>query len=272
MKGLLHRLAARATGTAVPIRSDARLPFGESSLGRHSSADIPQAFEEAPTIDTSAPPSQVPTATRTDSQSTSPRRTIDRSSQDPPASREHAHVTTIVEAHAPPPATARPAERTVTQPPGERTFPPGLPLPLVDSELTATANVVTSHEPTSSRSSALRQREPPVPTEAPRTSSEPSLLLPAEGSDLPTFRTVTPYLGPLTQQMSSLTSHMSPRQPTGRISMPQTPSNEQATEVHIHIGRIDVSSVREAAPPRRKAPAKPEPVSLDAYLAKRGRT
>lgn len=33
MKGLLYRLAARAAGTAVPLRSDARLPFGGGEFG-----------------------------------------------------------------------------------------------------------------------------------------------------------------------------------------------------------------------------------------------
>ena len=32
MRGLLHRLAARAAGSAVTLRSDARLPFGGGDL------------------------------------------------------------------------------------------------------------------------------------------------------------------------------------------------------------------------------------------------
>jgi hypothetical protein len=46
----------------------------------------------------------------------------------------------------------------------------------------------------------------------------------------------------------------------------------EPSEVHIHIGRIEVSAVHEAAPPRRPPAPRPLPMSLDAYLAKRGRT
>jgi hypothetical protein len=46
----------------------------------------------------------------------------------------------------------------------------------------------------------------------------------------------------------------------------------ELSEVHIHIGRIEVSAVHETAPPRRPPVPRPSPMSLDAYLAKRGRT
>jgi hypothetical protein len=46
----------------------------------------------------------------------------------------------------------------------------------------------------------------------------------------------------------------------------------EPSEVHIHIGRIEVSAVHEVAPPRRPPAPRPPPMSLDAYLAKRGRT
>jgi len=45
----------------------------------------------------------------------------------------------------------------------------------------------------------------------------------------------------------------------------------EATEVHIHIGRIDVTALREAAPARRRPAPAPAATSLDAYLAKRSR-
>jgi hypothetical protein len=46
----------------------------------------------------------------------------------------------------------------------------------------------------------------------------------------------------------------------------------EPSEVHVHIGRIEVSAVHEAAPARRPPAPRPPPMSLDAYLAKRGRT
>ena len=44
------------------------------------------------------------------------------------------------------------------------------------------------------------------------------------------------------------------------------------TEVHIHIGRIDVTAMPEAQAPRRSEPKVQAPLSLDAYLAQRGRS
>jgi hypothetical protein len=46
---------------------------------------------------------------------------------------------------------------------------------------------------------------------------------------------------------------------------------DEATEVHIHIGRIDVTAVREAPRVRATSSAKSPTLSLDAYLAGRGR-
>lgn len=46
---------------------------------------------------------------------------------------------------------------------------------------------------------------------------------------------------------------------------------EEPTEVHVHIGRIDVTAVAEPAAPRRRPAAAPALMSLDTYLAKRSR-
>jgi hypothetical protein len=44
---------------------------------------------------------------------------------------------------------------------------------------------------------------------------------------------------------------------------------EETTEVHVSIGRIEVTAVHEAAPPKRAAPRRPAPMSLDEYVATR---
>jgi hypothetical protein len=44
---------------------------------------------------------------------------------------------------------------------------------------------------------------------------------------------------------------------------------EETTEVHVSIGRIEVTAVHEAPPQRRPAPKANQPMSLDDYLAKR---
>jgi hypothetical protein len=50
-------------------------------------------------------------------------------------------------------------------------------------------------------------------------------------------------------------------------------AKNEPNEVHVHIGRIEINAVHESAP-RRPAPGSPAlvPMTLDAYLAKRGRS
>ena len=49
----------------------------------------------------------------------------------------------------------------------------------------------------------------------------------------------------------------------------QLPRSEETTEVHVNIGRIEVTAVQEAPPPRRPAPRTAKAMSLDEYLARR---
>ncbi len=44
---------------------------------------------------------------------------------------------------------------------------------------------------------------------------------------------------------------------------------EETTEVHVHIGRIEVTAMHEPAPAKPAAARRPAPMSLDDYLAKR---
>ena len=46
-------------------------------------------------------------------------------------------------------------------------------------------------------------------------------------------------------------------------------SAPQETEVHIHIGRIDVTALHEAPRAKARPRERAQPMSLDAYLAKR---
>jgi hypothetical protein len=49
---------------------------------------------------------------------------------------------------------------------------------------------------------------------------------------------------------------------------PALPRAEPA-EVHIHIGRLEVTALPEPQAPRRPARERTQPLSLDAYLAQR---
>jgi hypothetical protein len=46
-------------------------------------------------------------------------------------------------------------------------------------------------------------------------------------------------------------------------------TDEQPTEVHVHIGRIEVSAVHEAPPQKKSRPAARRSASLTDYLARR---
>lgn len=46
---------------------------------------------------------------------------------------------------------------------------------------------------------------------------------------------------------------------------------EETTEVHVSIGRIEVTAVQETPPPKRQAPVTAKPMTLDEYLARRQR-
>jgi hypothetical protein len=70
-----------------------------------------------------------------------------------------------------------------------------------------------------------------------------------------------------------------PRAPTASASIDnqgRLPAGtiEETTEVHISIGRIEVTAVHEPAPAKPAAARRNAPMSLDDYLAKRhgGRT
>jgi hypothetical protein len=70
-----------------------------------------------------------------------------------------------------------------------------------------------------------------------------------------------------------------PRAPTASASIDNqgrlsAGSIEETTEVHISIGRIEVTAVHEPAPSKPAAARRNAPMSLDDYLAKRhgGRT
>ncbi|QID17622.1 hypothetical protein G3580_08175 [Nitrogeniibacter mangrovi] len=67
------------------------------------------------------------------------------------------------------------------------------------------------------------------------------------------------------------------RQARTRPSPPSTPNRQAAeppaepNEVHVHIGRIEVTAVQEAAAPKARPKRGQAPMSLDDYLARRRR-
>jgi hypothetical protein len=187
-----------------------------------------------------------------DSASLSP--LTDRARQDPQARRTDALMPDV---HSALPTAAALAQ---TEEVGTR-----LPMRLVaaapaDTETLATVDVESM--PVATRGESKTRRDSPAPhapdplrpSDASPLSGEPSLLMPK----------ATPGEVQVQPAVSPATAH--------QAAMGRAPASHQETEVHIHIGRIDVTAVHEAAPPRRPLPKTTSPMSLDSYLAKRGRT
>jgi hypothetical protein len=231
VKGLLHRLAARASGTTVPVRSDARLPFGGTDLSR--SAEVSDGpIAESLHVHEAAPLSPP----------------MDRAREDPQARRTDGSI----------PISA--GQSTLPAAPGlaqAGELETRLPMRLVcaapaQTEAIAAFELESSPIPTPGRAETHHESSP---SRAARLSDEPSLLMPAAAAPAKSQR--QPGASPARTNPSAAA---------------RDAASESATEVHIHIGRIDVTAVHEPAPPRRTPPKSPAPMSLDSYLAKRGRT
>lgn len=231
MTGLLHRLAQRATGNAWTVRSDARLPFGADGLDRPQDDTAPPLNEAA--VETHAP--------------ARPR---------PP---EPASLATAAPEQAVPPLVQSPA---VAAQPGRAHA--------VEAEAAATRTPVATTTPAQPHGAPGTAAVPAaaMPTMA-------SLHTPARPQSTPPPRREEP--APLLPPQPSTAGHAAPLAQTVRgpaafalRPAPQAAANQE-TEVHIHIGRIDVTALHEAPRPKARPRERTRPVSLDAYLAARSK-
>ncbi|MEL7940111.1 hypothetical protein [Pseudomonas delhiensis] len=233
MSGLLRRLAAQAGGQRGAIlHAPARLPFQPAPERLESSESIlPAALPAAavPTLMERPVPSVVAPVPAV-----------------PPTQLRVARP----EMPGEPPPT--PATRAEEQPPALEATPPA-PL-LAEQPLNLFIHVPNS---------------PGVPvqeTAAPPTESHPAV----SRHEAPTRADATPP-SPTTPRLPPLLAPMAPATaPQPRVAPPQAePVPRQPDEVHIHIGRIEVTAIQETAPARREARKGPPPLSLDDYLARR---
>lgn len=253
MTGLLHRLAARATGTAWTVRSDARLPYGAGRLLEAGAGDDPVA--EAPGAETS------------------------------PAFAVREPWETPAAPHGQPTVTsARPANpqampgRLSTMPASTNDRTPDPPMPRADPASHARAAHAfdaTGESPNGpvseldSASPSLSSRSEPRPVRVAASETFPGSAQPVQSRNDP-----APLLPPSCATAGPPGSQVQ-RQPTPAVDRWGGPSRQMArqdtsdTEVHIHIGRIDVTAMHESSKP--KARARTQPVSLDAYLSARAR-
>jgi hypothetical protein len=138
----------------------------------------------------------------------------------------------------------------------------------VEAEAAATRTSVATTTPAQPPGTAA------VPAAAMPTMA--SLHTPARPQSTPPPRREEP--APLLPPQPSTAGHAAPLAQTVRgpaafalRPAPQAAASQE-TEVHIHIGRIDVTALQEAPRPKARPRERTQPVSLDAYLAARSKT
>jgi hypothetical protein len=281
MNGLLHRLAARAIGTAVTLRSDARLPFGGGAL---TWADTLEP-EFAATRNGMQPDEQISLSSAAQSGRVEPGLplpgTTAQTATDAPSDEARPGIAPPV-MHNPtnelrPDIALLPEQplRMQTKLPSLRDREPSISH-LPEEQLSARTEVPSMldapalAEMPGERVARRRQRPSIVPSEGdadialrPAQSlgdPAPSKLVAADGS------MSGPAVAPGVRSAMGAWLERAPwPQATARTV-------DEPTEVHIHIGRIDVTAVHEAPPPRPRPDPVPAPLSLDTYLARRSRS
>lgn len=291
MKGLLHRLAARAAGTTLPVRSDARLPIGSANLRWGENFDIEAASEPAGMAAAEhfvRPHAAAPSSEQPDG--SEPAGTVPRPDPHPsPARQTESRPPTSQDLWADQPSASRAASPSLEAQPD-----PELPAALLESG---------SSDARQDMSGSSKPSQVPVPgrptAEAPPPShrsdlrlqgnDEPSLLMPREAdthSPPPAAGVAAAHHSAWADVAAQSTPPPPPLMPEGvstasdvsalahQLAWPamstQGTENEP-TEVHIHIGRIEVTAVHEASPQRPKPKAKQAAMSLESYLAGRNK-
>lgn len=230
MSGLLRRLASRALGVMPTVRP---------VVGRTPEADL-RATAPAPvlTFDSGVEPE------------TAPR----RNAGDPP-SRAGSEIAPSTSVEQRLPSRTEHAAMALAVPPPSKHFPPPSPMGAAEARavppVAASGSTPPAAPPTADAEVDGARPAPVHRTEASRASTRDApLLLPPQrvGRALPAQAIAA--ANPL---------------PAG----PAKSASEETTEVHVTIGRIEVTAVQEAPRPRRE-PARPrKPKSLEEYLAGR---
>lgn len=242
-------MAARAAGTAVALRADVGRAFASGDGGPLENAPPPQAGR---------PGTPAPAGT-SGSFATAPRagsaRDVGFDPFDPPVPpidpadgpRIHVGLDRLLRPEIPAPLPVPgPVSVSVPTPMFDATPPPPpRPTVLAPADDAPTAD--------GRRPDARNTRSTGRDRDA-TSAADPAPLLPD---------------GPRPAPLAAVTPPPSDRR--GALPGIGATSNDADTEVHIHIGRIDVTAVQEAPPPRRRAAPAPAPLSLDGYLAQRGR-
>ena len=242
MNGFLHRLAAQAMGSTNTLRSAARTPYAAPlSPANRAEPDSP-----IPTLDSIG----------------NERQHLGDSevAWDPVPSQKQHHVNSHAEIGA--------------QPRNNEVKPSSPEVLVTKSDTRFYTKSDRPSGPSSPANAMLRQSNIEK-----SVAGEPPVL--AEGIEIPiaedNFTTLTDSNDPSpllpiknTARPSALNANMA-AQRGEHGGFGQRGQVDEITEVHVSIGRIEVTAVHESPPPKRQAPASAKPLSLDEYLARRGR-
>ncbi len=240
MNGLLHRLAARALGTAVSLRPEVGPRHGAGGPGPAEGSD--PASGPVPGLVPG------PGAAGAD------------------ADAAPAFARLEAEAHIPPPLRAivsprEPIDVVATTAPRDPGRTTGAAVPVESAAMALPA-------PTDGSGPAGLSAPLPHAGQAPRPLSQPTPPRPQLESPSPLVSQAptSPRATPAPPRPASAA------QPAAwQRAAPQRGADD-AAEVHIHIGRIEVTAVHEAPSPRRRPAPAPAPTSLDSHLARRSRS
>lgn len=253
MSGLLRRLAGQAlNGAGAAIHSQARMPYLASLEFASSQASQPMATAQP------ADSGQAPIA-------------VQPLHSAPPPNAGHAEPASAV-----PPSVGASHPNAIPAPIGQMQentpaevvgpsarFAPARPMP-PDS---MPADTGWFPPPTPGNPGRQREAAPMPAGQAQMTVSQPNPL-PFTDVQFASPRLPAPLLAaprpPLPAESARPASPPPGSLQTARASLPE------ANEVHVHIGRIEVTAVHESQPPKRAAaPPRRQPLALDDYLAKR---
>jgi hypothetical protein len=252
MSSFLHRLAAQAMGRTNTLRSTVRTPYAVPL----APASTVEPDRQGSTSDTGG----------------NERQHIGNSGAEYVGDRgvERESVSSLEQHHA------NIASEIGTQP-GDNEVTPSSPEVLVvqsDTVYTKPDRPSGLYASPSSPKAMLRQsgKEKTIAGEPPVLAEGIETRLPESNSTTPTDNSYPSPLLPLKQTTRPSTLNTNVAAKRGEYSGAGRQSQvDEITEVHVNIGRIEVTAVHESPPPKRQAPAAAKPLSLDEYLARRGR-
>jgi len=255
MNSLLRRLV-RPAGEIRPVRPTAALPYQNAPAFDDGALDAPATpvSSMAPASPVAAPLPATPSARSPASPSRPQTVTSPPGPAFPPIRHEHAARAPFIQE---PPDAARPwtppsplmAER-IEHPPTGTGVPPGTQAPSEDTP------------------DAFPDAQAPV-TDRTQSEQGPARAASrnAEIAPRPPQSSPSPLFAPKAREQAVTQPHRPQRPEVVRIDVGAT-SNE-APEIHVHIGRIEVTALPEAAAPQPKRRQGKSPMSLDDYLARK---